>query len=928
LASSTPYNFTIPGVFQNGQLTGQAQSAVEGLPGTGDAGAGTNLPPLPTNSASAISSLSNPSDISAYAASAAGQPLDPGIFTVSSSTPTNVSSINTINNTVGASSQAINNAANNVLGTLPGSLAGVDAGMGALSFTNVSQTAQTSAIRSNILHNYKNYTYRLALQMLDPSTYNTIIQNPAAASPTNVLIASGGIYGSNTFIRSPYFTDDFYFENLQMETVIGPNSDSRGSNVISINFTIIEPYGCTLLNRLIDATAALNGQSYLEVPYVMQIDFTGYDNNGNPVNPIPGTTKIIPMKLLTLKFNVTNKGSEYKIEAAPYNHSAYEDTTATIPVNFEIAATTLSDLFSATSKSDWTQQYAANNQRTETNQAATTQQIQAMGNTATGNQIQAVLATNNPQTSGSNGAQAQNYKVIGIADALNKWNKYLVNTNMRTVADQYAFVIDDNIATSTISLTHRTDIKNTQFAQDQDSTPLKDAARSSLNQSVFTIDYKKNTFRINAGTTIIDLISNLLTNSDFISNQITDPYNNSTNGTQATQSAGTTANNTTTATTGGSTNTTSTTNNNPLYYWKIVPEIEILGYDTHINRYARKITYHIKRYQMNNIRYPYAPQGKATSYLKDYQYLFTGQNIDIIDVNLNFECLFYTAITAFGQKNQDIYNQASTDQTNKISNTQSLQSAPGVITPARNMPISNNMSAISAGYTSKDIKTILASDLTHSIFAKSQGDMMQVDLTIIGDPDWIKQDDIFIVDSTIAPQLNGSLPMDNGEVYVRLIFKTGTDYDPNTGLLRNGSSQQYNPGQNVFSGLYKVLTVMNNFADGQFTQVLSMVRLFDQPQYDYGGSSQNTVNSERSASGNDESTSSQTTNLGTGLFSGGGVSSINNSVAENASYFQENLNQSFSSTNPFTTQQGVGGTGTQANTLNVLVTGTGNSSTP
>lgn len=903
---------TIPGLSTNGQLNNQAianlqdtSSQFTGLPGSTDLGTNLNLNPLPTT-------LANTSDTVGYLGSSqAGQPLQTGIYTAAFSSSLDNQSVNTISSTTGASSDAINSATNAVSNSLPGSLFGVDAGTGGVSFGNLltntgaSSTSTSQAIRSNILHNYKNYTYRLTLQMLDDDTYNSSVTNPAGYQATNVLIASGGLYSTNTYLRNQYFQDDFYFSSAQLTTVIGANAESRNSNVIDLKFDIIEPYGCTLLNRLMDATASLGAKNYLEIPYLLQIDFVGYDDAGTPVNTIPGTTKYIPIKLIGMTFTISTKGAEYKFEAVPYGHDAYTHTVATIPANIEVSATTIQQLFGATTLSEWSSgSTSTNNQRAESSSSASTNVSSTIQN------LDGSTTTTNTQTSSasSSSTATQTIKQRSITDALNNYQKVLLNNKSIGVADQYAFVIDDDIANANISETKRTDIKHTQFDMSATNSPLKDGAASSLsgNQGTFTIDYSHNLFRINAGSSIVDVINQYIQNSTYFTKQMTDPTGNTTSGTQANEAAGST-NNGTTSTTQGQINTTSSTNNSPMYSWKIVPEVSLLGFDTVRNTYAKKITYHIKKYQANNVRHPYAPQGKASTYVKDYQYIFTGENIDIIDFNMNFATTFYTAVTAIPAKHQQTLSQAVIDPTTPVSNTQLLQNNVNPF-PNRFMPISSNMSAISGAYAYKDTKTIIAADVTSSLFSKAQADMVRIDLTIIGDPDFIKQDDIFVVDSSLNSNLNGSIATDVGEVYIRLTFATGTDYDVNTGLLRTSASGDYNPTQNVFSGLYKVLVVANTFVDGRFEQTLECVRLPNQAtDYQPPSQSTNVTSSERSASGNAEVNSGTVNTIGTGLFSGLIPNeSISNAVQANTNVLSNN------------------GTSQVPNGLNILVTGTGN----
>jgi hypothetical protein len=111
--------------------------------------------------------------------------------------------------------------------------------------------------------------------------------------------------------------------------------------------------------------------------------------------------------------------------------------------------------------------------------------------------------------------------------------------------------------------------------------------------------------------------------------------------------------------------------------------------------------------------------------------------------------------------------------------------------------------------------------------------MLVIDLTIIGDPSYIKQDDVFWTPVSNAqvsenktnadPRLtfDGSLKMDNGEVYVSLVFRTPTDIDESTGLMKFDSKMS----TSLFSGLYFITVITNEFRNGQFTQDLTLVRL-------------------------------------------------------------------------------------------------------
>ena len=66
---------------------------------------------------------------------------------------------------------------------------------------------------------------------------------------------------------------------------------------------------------------------------------------------------------------------------------------------------------------------------------------------------------------------------------------------------------------------------------------------------------------------------------------------------------------------------------------------------------------------------------------------------------------------------------------------------------------------------------------------------------------------------------------DVAEPVTNLTFKTPQDLNDRTGIYEISSAQRA-----VFSGLYKVTQVEHSFADGRFTQNLTMVRFNNQDQ--------------------------------------------------------------------------------------------------
>jgi hypothetical protein len=140
------------------------------------------------------------------------------------------------------------------------------------------KTAATtlSAPRPNPLFEYANYTYSLSMHVVPPKKYNELMNGVVEYIPTydgvgTVLIASGGRRAEGTFGRHPRFNEDFFFEGFKMATVVGLSSRTKNTNSIEMSFTIVEPYGITLFDRLLGLSVDTGIKNWMEMPFLMGV---------------------------------------------------------------------------------------------------------------------------------------------------------------------------------------------------------------------------------------------------------------------------------------------------------------------------------------------------------------------------------------------------------------------------------------------------------------------------------------------------------------------------------------------------------------------------------------------------------------------------------------------------------------------------------
>ena len=699
----------------------------------------------------------------------------------------------------------------------------------------------------NPLHQYASYTYGLSLSLMTIKEFNEVVVNQTYTSK-RVIIASAGRHNKakdandpNMFVRAPYFAEDFFFEDLNFTTVIGLNATTRATNSLLLSFTIIEPHGMTLIDRIIKLCSSpeVMARNYIEQPYMLQIDFFGIGDDGVIVAPIPEQTKRIPIGILTMSIKATSKGTEYKIEARPYSHSAFDTMTLSTPAHFEVVAGTVASFFQSTeAEASLTKQIS---------QRENTQTTGGLSRDAAGNLVnsqgQIVPLTAIGNASSEVVSADPIYKVKSYGSAYNAWQADQQRKNKIKFADKIFFKFDPEINDAKFVLGKDLSPKDTPMAEASDITMRVGNIPGSRHAA---LDYTTQVFSINTGTTIDSVINYVIRHSDYIQNQLVVPEDCKTQEEFIKKKKG--------------------NKDLPLKWFKIIPQVIIPpdGYDTIRKVWAREITYNVIVYEVYNTKIASAPQGVWTVPTKEYNYFYTGKNDDVLEFNLEFNALYFTAQTAYKQNMAATYGLTEYDDSElNPQNYSGIDDSKNAIQPMKEKPgtLDSQTRATGPVYTPK---AAAAADVQGSLYTTAGGDMIQGSLKIIGDPHFIKQDDTFYRPTTVVdpatgkagtplptsdPRLinSGSLSMDAREVYVQVKFNTPTDIDEVTGLMRYDTDLQQVSG---FSGMFKVIKVENSFRGGKFEQVLDIVRLSRQTSFDYVTDNQTKQRDESASTGN------------------------------------------------------------------------------
>ena len=658
--------------------------------------------------------------------------------------------------------------------------------------------------RQNEMNGIASYTYNIALYMMNSRSYVDITSQPrtpeVALSPPNafLLMRSGGVGLDNA---GTDFFNDFFIDDLEITNIaVGPNKFKQNTNATDVRFTITEPRGVTLLERLqrlAGTVLASTRERYIHAPYLLEVSFKGYDENGTPVNA-PSTPKYIPIRITDMQFEVTTAGTQYKVTAIPFANTVMGSIMSTIPFNVELKAKTVGDIFSAGVISERTVEEReliideGDDSETESIKKTTVREKSK-------NLAEILTDVQRDRTKKRTVLREKDFAVT--------------ESEVPAAAelyDSYDFLIAAEIANAKLNIDSLYDALNTPTPTEGDKKTKEpgdksqfDAYVQGLSQGV-TLDKETSTFKINAGTDITKLINLVIMHSDYLDQNVLDnPEQYASSG-------------------------------DPIKWFKIRPVIissagDGKGYDNKDGRYKYKIAYAVEK---NNIYYSDFPWAKKSKPMgigvhKVYNYIFSGNNTEVLDFDLKFRTAFMQVMTAG----------SGSPFANKDSSSHFA-------------PLAKEVTQSIEGNTINGSSTLTrtrAKDLFSSIMSDGV-DMVELNMQVIGDPAYLPTSDAYWQDKvrngksyTEAFMPDGTINYNISPPYVQVNLRTPVDYDETSGLANPSRF-----GNSSFSGVYRITSIDNTFSGGVFQQRLNGIREPLQPTAGGGVERQsNQTNTER-----------------------------------------------------------------------------------
>ena len=282
--------------------------------------------------------------------------------------------------------------------------------------------------------------------------------------------------------------------------------------------------------------------------------------------------------------------------------------------------------------------------------------------------------------------------------------------------------------------------------------------------------------------------------------------------------------------------------NGMIDYFLIKTKVEnIGGVDQTSNKLYQKFTYIVAPYKIHITQVPnymnlkIDPKKLTPLTNREYEYLYTGKNVDILTFRLNFNSLFYQAVPRGMGNNQapSSRDAIAPNQDSKVTvkpiASASDRSNPGGVAETAVTQQANEVQAIggNGGVPLYTPYAIMAKNMHQALLDTAGGSGLKGDLEIIGDPFYLVTGGNGNYDpKTVSPGLtiDGEADHQSGQVLVKINFRNPVDINP----LDKGGRMDFQQKKVSFSGIFMVTKVKSSFRDGTFKQVLEVGRIFGQ----------------------------------------------------------------------------------------------------
>jgi hypothetical protein len=277
--------------------------------------------------------------------------------------------------------------------------------------------------------------------------------------------------------------------------------------------------------------------------------------------------------------------------------------------------------------------------------------------------------------------------------------------------------------------------------------------------------------------------------------------------------------------------------NQYINWFMIKPRFEVLytKWDSIRKMHPKKVTYVAVRQKIHVLKFvkPGISLGNIdwSSYVrKKYNYIYTGENVDIQNLKIDYASAYYMRnLRPFidEEKGKGKFKEFKNKFEERLDKIFGVEDDPDIL--LRQEPsVQRGKSVVQV-----DDPRQSENQQFYDYLTNPQADMMKIELTILGDPAYVCQDQFTNLRGNNSQRFvnqgswnnrYGSFNSESYQPIILLTYKLPEDFKEKTGLFHSEL-----PSRTMFfSGVYQVVKIESSFDTGQFTQVLHCVRLNNQ----------------------------------------------------------------------------------------------------
>ena len=714
--------------------------------------------------------------------------------------------------------------------------------------------------RTNPLEKFVSANYVITLgcltneELADPD--NTYMLNGGAKI---VILKSGG--GSNalgkekitTSMEGKHGRTEYFLEDLNIQSVVNPNEGSRTVAYHQMTFKIVEPYSMGQFLEALEIGAREAGHSnYVQAPFMISLDWVGYlqepdkDNLFHDVGTVTRLSQMagesgrhLPISIFQADMSITARGTEYECQAIAYNATALTDAVQQIPIDIAISGKTVEELLQSSPTSLTTVLNSNLLKKEKEDKRAfadeyivlfpTKEETKGTAqNQESGKKLDKAVVTERDINEGS----GKDIFVKGktnhdqLRETLTKvddfsfedWAKKILGISLKRNRLSEALK-SDTVTQSNVNNIGKATIKFSDLQEgDQEANPtglIYSVEKDCFVTSAVQISKATNQLKFAAGTKFNKIIEEVVLISKFGRGLLE----------QAVKPSG------------------------AKQWFRIetqVFNIPLKAAEAQRGKPPKLYVFRVIPYDVNMslIEKPtelmHGEDELKNQIVKYYEYIYTGQNKDILDLDLQLTTRFLAPVSPdLGDNQADVKrtsqkatvsNQKDNDQPEQLKDG-SDGNVQGAISSVGSVPLRNFGSGMRGvpGNQKEDIARTF-----HNALINATVDLISLTLKIWGDPYFISDSGVGNYSSVGAGKggkamidPRGMMVYKTKMVYIHIGFRTPID------IGRSGVAEfvitQDNETKNTaelekFSGIYRLYNVTSEFTNGRFEQTLELLR--------------------------------------------------------------------------------------------------------